>query len=143
LPTQIQNHIHLQALTAAAEDGVFHVRHGTLDETPNIPVIMERAVTGKLHVHRLLDNTGALIQFREDRFTLICTQAERDAALALAGQTMYYIPIYHPDNGETANHTAARIKCVLTIRPGSVTNIDASCQYWTVAIDLANDQAVP
>ena len=136
----VQDHCHLQALTANAEDDKFHIRMGTLDDTPIVPLVVDRALDSTLLYHRVLDNNGVPVVIDNKSMVIFCTsRAEVDALIALVARPIYFIPIDHADDGNTSGHTAARKQIVMAIRPGTVTNIDPACQYWQVGIELTDN----
>ncbi|HID61360.1 MAG TPA: hypothetical protein EYP49_01235 [Anaerolineae bacterium] len=112
--------------------------HESWDSTPLVAVTTERSLTGKLHIHRLVDASGNPIQFCADRMTLLCTLAEMQTVKALAGKTIYYVSNYHDD----ANLASYTITGVLVIQPGGITNIDPAGDWWRVNIEIVDDDAV-
>lgn len=133
----IQNHVHIQLKTDAAESGVYYVRHGTLDATPLVPLTVDRALNMSLHVHRVLDSSGKPRIFENSVMQIsFASKTEIDALVSMSAREIYFIPHDHPDTGDVSAHTAARREVVMIVKPGSVTNIDTSMQYWTAAIEI-------
>ncbi len=129
-------------MDGSAEDGEYHALHGSLDQTPWIPLAIERGVTGKLFTHRLMDTQGDPLSFNADAMTLMCTNAEKNAILTLMGKACYYIPLSHSAAGDTAGHATDRINIVLAIKAGGVQNIDPACTYWKVGIEINDNEVV-
>jgi len=142
----MHDHIHLDTADPPVE--TYAVEHGSLDATPGVAVVMERAVTGKLHIHRL-ESGGNIVQFLADRLQLRATRAEKDTLIALAGKTVYYAPHYHDDDEDGAGSlkawSAASVyvkRAVAMFQPGSIVNRDPLAEFWFVAIALTDDSAV-
>jgi len=137
MPTQ--NHIHITPYSQGASDEgyQYRVRQGSLDQTPFIPVVMERSITAKLHVHRLLDGDGDPVQFVGDAMLLMVTNDELNALLSVLATDVWYVPIIHPDDGE--DHTTYAKQCVFTAKPGSVSNVDPMCTWWTIAVEFTDN----
>lgn len=93
-------------------------------------VSSERGITGKLHIHRVLE-TGVVKQWRDYPYTLICTHAEYRALRLLVGKVVYFMPHYR-DDGDVANYRFV----VLFESMGDETPFDANLDYWKVAIRL-------
>jgi hypothetical protein len=116
----------------------YNVLADSWDHTPNVMMANERSVTGKLHVHRIVDGSGDPYQFEEDKVTIMATLAEMAVLRALIGKTVYYVCPYHdPDN--LANYV---VTTVLVINPGGVANVDPMCTYWRVTCEFLDDSTV-
>jgi len=137
----IQDHCHIQLKTGSAESGAYHVRQGTLDDTPLVPATIDRALNMKLHLHCVLDDAGAPRRFNNAVMQInFASKAEIDVLVNSSAREVYYIPHDHSDTGDESGHIADRRPVVMLVKPGSVTNIDTSMQYWTAAIEIiAND----
>ncbi len=136
MAVQIQNHIHLGTTLDAdnAPIGKYSVRFGGLDETPDVPLTIDRAITGALHVHILPDGSGNPKQYTSGRYTLLVQQADLAGLISLFGKIVYYCPITHPDDGES--HLSYRKSVVVTIKPGGMAPLTPAGEWWTVAIEL-------
>jgi hypothetical protein len=132
----IQSHIHLD--TDDPPTAEYPVAMGTLDFTADVLLSMERGVTGKLHVHRVVDGGGDPYQFVADACTLLLTQAQMATVKALAGKAVYYVPNRHDDDDVGSYATA----CILVIPTGGITNIDPMGDWWRVQIQVADNETV-
>ena len=136
----VQDHIHLQALTGGAESGIYHIKQMSLDDTPTIPMTIDRALNSTLWYHRVLDTSGLPVIISNQSFTLInMTVAQKEALFLLAARPIYYIPVDHSATGDSAGHTVDRQTILLAIKPGSVTSIDPiQQQYWQASVEITN-----
>jgi len=133
---EIQDHIYLD--TSNPPTATYPVAAEGLDWTPLVSVVTERSLTGKLHIHRLVDGSDDPVSFRSDRLRLIATLAQMLVLRGMSGKTVYYVPNYHdPDN--LANYTH---ESVLIIPEGSIANIDPMCTYWFMNVRLVDDEAI-
>lgn len=146
MAAEFHDHIHLDTSNPPA--ATYVVTHGTLDATPMVPVVVDRALTGKLHTHRLVDDEGDPVQFNGDRMRLKLTWAEMVTVRSLAARTAYYVPHYHDDDedGEGSleewGESEYVVRCLLVLRPGAITNLDPKAGFWLVNIELVDDSAV-
>lgn len=132
----IQDHIYLD--TSNPPTDTYPVAAEGLDWTPMVAVTTERSLTGKLHIHRLVDGGGDPVSFRSDRLRLITTLAQMLTLRGASGKTVYYVPNYHdPDNLAAYTHES-----ILVIPEGAITNIDPMCTYWFVSVRLVDDEAI-
>lgn len=90
----------------------------------------ERGITGKLHVHRVLE-TGIVKQWRDYPYTLLCTHAEYRALRLLIGKVVYFMPHYR-DDGDVANYRFV----VLFQSMMEEIPLPADLAYWRVSIHL-------
>lgn len=139
----VMDHIHLD--TDDPPTAEYPVSHGTLDLTPNVVVMTERSLTGKLHTHRLLDGADPQA-FCTDRIRLKLTLAEMLVVKALAGKRVYYAANYHDDDEDGAGslkswaaNSVYVIRAVAMLRPGAVTNIDPKGAFWYVNVEFVDD----
>jgi len=141
----IQDHIHLG--TNNPPTTTYPALHKSLDWTPQVAVAFDRALTGKLHTHRLVSGADP-IQFRSDRVRTKLTLAEMLVVKALAGKTLYYVFNYHDDNEDGAGSLKTWptsdyvVRGVLMLRRGSVTNLYPKAAYWLMNIEIVDDDAV-
>lgn len=136
----IQSHIHLDTANPPVVE--YSAQMGSLDFTANTAVTFERGITGQLHTHRLLTGSNP-VQFDEDRETLICTLAEMLVVKALAGKRVYYVPNYHDDAAMGTWSTSSYIiRGLLVIAQGAITNFDPSGEWWSIAIQIIDDDKV-
>ena len=143
MAVEMHDHIHLDTDNPPADE--YKVAHGTLDHTPNVPVELERALTGKLHVHRLVDGDGDPVQFQSDKLRMKLTYAEMVAVTGMAGKMVYYAFNYHDDDEESGAldvwpDSSYVVRSLLLVR--QVTNLDPRAAYWYVTIELVDDDAV-
>ena len=136
MAASIQDHIHLDTSTPPTTEYYVKWPEGW-DYTPQLEVIYERGLTGKLLVHRLVDDSGDPIQFDEDILTLTITLAEMITLRALAGKAMYYVPNLHDD----ASLSSYIETCYFDIRPGMAL-IDPMGSYWSIQIQIHDNEAV-
>lgn len=92
----------------------------------------ERGITGKLHVHRVLE-TGVVKQFRDYPYTLICTHAEYRALRLLLGKVVYFMPHYRDDADVATYRFVVLFQSMIEDTP-----FDANLDYWKVAIHLVD-----
>lgn len=142
MANDIRDHIHIHGLDETAEAGEYHVLQGTWDATPLVPMASERGFTGKLHVHRLLDDVGDVIHFTADTMGILATKVEMHTLVDLIGCDIYFIGLDHPETGDTTAHAAERISAVLAIKAGTVVNVDPACQYWKLGIEILDNERV-
>ena len=141
----IQDHIHLG--TDNPPTNIYPVVDGTLDLTPGVQVAFDRGLTGVLHTHRLVDDSGNPVQFCNDKMRLRLTLAEMLVVKELIGKTVYYVPNYHDDveDGDSLDvwpDSDYVVRGVLMVQPGSLTNINAMCTHWLLAVEIVDDSAV-
>ena len=108
------------------------------DHTPSVMMAHERSVTGKLHVHRIVDGSGDPYQFEEDKVTILASLSDMSTLRALVGKTVYYVCPYHdPDNLDDYVITTT-----LVISSGGIVNVDPMCTYWRVNCEFLDDSTV-
>ena len=116
----------------------YNVLHGSWDHTPVVPVVSERSVTGKLHIHRVVDGGGDPYLFEQDTCTIRVSLTEMLTLRALSGNAVYYIPNYHdPDDLPSSVITG-----YLIIKDGGIVNIDPCGTYWNVSFEILDDSTV-
>ncbi len=144
MAVEMHDHIHLD--TDNPPTDTYKVAHGTLDHTPNVPVAVERALNGKLHVHTLADDSGDPIPFQSDKLRMKLTYAEMVALTGMAGKTVYYAFNYHDDDEDGGGSldiwpdSSYVVRSILLVR--QVTNMDPRASHWLVTIELIDDDAV-
>jgi hypothetical protein len=143
MAASIQNHVHLD--TDDPPTATYKAEHGSLDTTPAVAVVTERALTGKLHTHRLLSGAEP-VQFRSDALQIRATLAQMLTLRGLAGKRVYYAPHYHDDDengaGSLKAWSASSLyvnRVVLTYRPGSLVNRNPAADLWLVTIEMVDD----
>ena len=102
-------------------------------------VFTERSLTGKLHIHKLLDGTDPKV-FDGRRYKMLLTgQSEVSQLAADLGKVIYFMPNYR-DEGDIATYRSI----VLFKSMRDVTAVDASETYFYATIELeeATDQSV-
>ncbi len=138
----VQNHVHFQLASDGAEVNQYHVKFdGSWDNTPVIPLVVDRALDTTLHYATVLTDSGVPKVLANQKMTLsFMTTAEKDKLLTLIARPISFIPIDHSDDGNTNGHLADRKPVILALRPGSVVAMDAACTYWCAGIEvIAND----
>lgn len=134
----IQSHCHLDVDNPPTAE--YSVMHGSWDHTPHVGVMVERSVTGVAHVHRLVDGTGAPIQFQNERFTLLnLTLAEMVTVMGLIGRTVYFNSNYH----DAAAHAGTVVTGVLLVEPGGIQNVSpCATTGWNIQCRIEDTGAV-
>lgn len=118
----------------------YAVQHGAWDYAPEVLIASARSVTGKLHVHRVVNNSGVPYQFSHDRITLLgLTLAQMLTVKGLAGKRVYYVPNYHDD----AALTPYIITGYLIIGAGAIQNVDPMGTFWNIQGEILDDDTVP
>ncbi len=136
----IQGHIHLQLTTDPAEANEFHVKFdGMWDETPSIPVVVDRALDATLHYARILDNSGEPKRINNSRMTLLLEKSQVAMLLNLVAKPICFIPIDHSNDGDSSGHTADRRPVIIILKPNSLTPIDVGGMYWNVGIEVIDN----
>ncbi len=137
----VQNHVHFQRLSETnVEANKYHIRFdGSWDDTPTIPVTVDRALDTTLHYATVLDSSGEPKRVENSRMTIsFMTRAEADALIALIARPIYFIPIDHSDDGDT-DHATDRRQVVLMLKPNSLVPMDAACTYWCLGIEIIDN----
>lgn len=96
-------------------------------------VVSERSITGKLHVHRLMDGSTPEL-FKDYNYILILTRTELANLIADAGRTVYFMPNYRDDT-DTATYRSKVLFESLT----NVRNIDPFLDYYQATIYLRDN----
>lgn len=110
MAVQAQDHIHIDTdLEGAPENSPTNKYTALSPEQRQHRAHMahEYAVDATLMTHKVTDSGD--VQISSSRtYKLKVTRAEHDALLADLGHRVYFVPNYHPDDGE--DHTAYRIQ---------------------------------
>jgi len=144
MAAEVHDHVHLD--TDNPPTAEYPSLHGTLDWTPQVAVVTEHSLTGKLHVHRLVDDEGAPVQYRSDRMRLKLSLAKMLTVKDLAGKTVYFAFNYHDDNENGAAALKAWpdsdyvVKAVLQVL--GITNLNPKADFWFINIGLEDEGAV-
>ncbi len=93
-------------------------------------VTSERGITGKLHVHRVLE-TGVVKQWRDYPYTLMCTHSEYRALRLLLGKVLYFMPHYRDDADVATYRFVVLFQSMIEEAP-----YDPHLDYWRVGIRL-------
>jgi hypothetical protein len=96
-------------------------------------VVSERGITGKLHVHRLMDGASPEV-FKDYNYVLIMTRAQLATLVGDVGKTVYFMPNYR-DDGDVATY---RFKVFFESATG-IKNIDPFLQYYQSTIYLRDN----
>jgi len=121
-------------LTGNLPTNAYAVRTEGLEDVYSPVVATDRSITGKLHVHRLMDGTDPEV-FRDYRYTLILTRDELTRLVEDLGRTVYFMPHWRD---EGAGFAAYRFK-VLFERLTNVRNVDPMTDYWSATIYLRDN----
>lgn len=108
MATQAQTHLHLDTdLEGAPENSPTNKYTALVPEQRQSQALIahERAVDGTLMTHKVTDS-GDVVVTNSRTYKLLVTQTEYDALLADLGHLVYFVPNYHPDDGE--DHTVYR-----------------------------------
>lgn len=132
MAAEIQDHIHLSTSTPPSTE--YKVYLEGYDPSERTPLVLERAVTGKLHAHRLF-SSGSVKHLVEHTLRLKLTLAEKETIMSLAGRHVYYVPNYHDD----ADLSSYIVPCVLTTKPQGVRAVNAEGSHWIVVVTLVDD----
>ncbi|KKL91712.1 hypothetical protein LCGC14_1891940, partial [marine sediment metagenome] len=96
-------------------------------------VFTERALTGKLHIHRLLDDSDPKV-FDGRRYKVLLTgQAEVSQLAADLGKTVYFMANYR-DEGDVATYRSV----MLFKSMRDVTAVDPSETYFSCSVELVS-----
>ena len=136
MPYGIQDICYLDTVNPPV--ATYNVLHGSWDHTPEVPIVFERSVTGKLHTHRVVDGVGDPYQFEQDKCTIRVSLTEMLTLRGLIGRQVYFIPNYHNDGDITDNMVTG----YLSINSGGIVNIDPIGIYWNVTFQIMDDSTV-
>jgi hypothetical protein len=102
-------------------------------------IFSERSLTGKLHVHKLLEDVSNTKVFSGRKYKLLLTAAEKDQIAADVGEIVYFMP-HRRDEGDVANY-----RFVMLFRSmQDVIGVDPCREYFyaTVELESADDNEV-
>ena len=126
----MQDHIHIDTVSPPVDEYTVYKEGYSADlDTPFIP---ERAVSGKLHAHRLFEGSSVK-QFIAHSMRLRLVLAEKLVIFALAAQPVYYVPNYHDDD----DLPSYIVPCYLVVEKSMV--LDPTAEHWVVAIRMVDD----
>lgn len=97
-------------------------------------VATDRGITGKLHVHRLMDGADPEV-FRDYHYVLILTRAELAQLVGDVGRTVYFMPHYRDEGVGFAPY---RFK-VLFEQLTNIRNIDPQLTWYMGTIYLRDN----
>ena len=126
----MQDHCHLY--TGTASDTTYPVYHDGYVPNLDTPLMIERAITGKAHAHRLFV-AGEIKQFVAHTMRLKLLLAEKETIVALAGKQVYYIPNYHDDD----DLPSYIVPCYLRVDGQQALNSVGS--HWIVQVTFADN----
>ena len=131
MAASIQNHCHLDTVNPPV--ATYSVISGSWDVTLDVPLVMERGLTGLLHYHRILDEGGDVVQFEGERFTIRrATLAQMLTLRGLAGKVVYYVSPYHDEASLTV------VSAILVVPRGGIVNLDPMGTLWNVQVELTD-----
>jgi hypothetical protein len=95
-----------------------------------------RSLTGYPHVHRLVDDLGALKVYCDSKVAILANNdnSEYDELKRINGQDCYFIPIEHPDDSDIVGHGNYAISVVPKIDNEKA--LDPMLQWWLVTVSL-------
>lgn len=118
------------ALAGVLPASSWYVIHEAHREYNYAAVQSERGITGKLHIHRVLE-LGSVKQWRDYPYTLICTHEEYRNLRTLLGKVVYFMPHYR-DEGDVATYRHV----VLFQSMVEEAPYNPVLEYWRVGIRL-------
>jgi hypothetical protein len=130
---QLNDHCHLD--TNSPPTATYHVMHQGYDPHEQVPMAVERTLTGKLKAHLLLDSSGDPVQLTSHAMTLMVSQAEKTTLESLIGKPVYYIPNWH-DDSDQASYV---ISCKFNVQRGGMIPVDPKGTYWYVQLEILDD----
>lgn len=97
-----------------------------------VPIVTRRALTGKLHIHRVMDSGTPINPYllKDFNYELILTRAEYIALQALIGKILYFMPHYR-DEADTDYRSVVVLVSVSEAMP-----YDPYLTYYRIAIHL-------
>jgi hypothetical protein len=144
----LQNHIHLMLPTQTMTTPEIHelwsfsVLGPTagLVESPTKYIVHQRSLTGKSHIHRLVDDSGDPKLYNDLNHILsMITATKYNNLIDLSGTICYYIGIDHPTYVDGSEHTdpvQSGSWSVILLPITGVKPIDPSIQYRIMQIKL-------
>jgi hypothetical protein len=111
-------------------DKGYKVLHDGLEEKYEPIMVTERALTGKMHIHRLTD-AGSPMLIDGYRYTLILTLAEKIQLASDVGKTVYFMQHYR-DDADPGTYRKVMLFRSIT----EVENFDPMLEYWRATIEL-------
>lgn len=94
-------------------------------------VMTERALTGKLHVHRIQSNGDTLV-YNGIQYVALLTREEKDNLSADLGHVVYFMPHYRDEGAGYATY-----RSLMFFRSMSdLKRLDPMETYWTAVITL-------
>jgi hypothetical protein len=102
-----------------------------LEDLKEPAVLTERALTGRLHIHRVMDSGDPLV-FDGHRYELFLTRAELDLLKADLARTVYFMPNYRDEGAGWETYREVVFFQSLT----GIRNIDPEVDYWRAVIEL-------
>lgn len=120
-------------LTGIIPTNTYDVSAEGLEDIYAPAVVTERGLTGKLHVHRLMDGADPDV-FKDYRYVLFLTRAQLAALVGDVGRTLYFMPHYRDDADVATYRFIVFFESVTSIR-----NIDPFLQYYQATIYLRDN----
>ena len=120
-------------LTGIIPTNAYDVSAEGLEDVYAPAVVTERGVTGKLHVHRLMDGVDPDV-FRDYSYVLILTRAQLATLVGDVGRTLYFMPHYRDDADVATYRFIVFFESMTGIR-----NIDPFLQYYQATIYLRDN----
>jgi len=115
-------------LTGIIPTNAYDVAADGLEDVYAPAVVTERGITGKLHVHRLMDGVSPE-KFQDYNYGLILTRAQLATLVGDVGKTVYFMPHYRDD----ADVATYRFK-VFFESASNIRNIDTFREYYRATI---------
>lgn len=97
-----------------------------------VPIVTRRSLTGKLHIHRVMDSGTPTIPYllKDYNYELILTRDEYITLHALVGKILYFMPHYR-DEADVAYRSVVVMVSVSEAMP-----YDPMLTYWRIAVHL-------
>ena len=134
LHTTIRLDVEVGGVVANCPDNEYKVLFEGAEDIFGPAVSVERSITGKLHVHRLMDGSNPVV-FDDHHFTLKLTRAELVTLTADVGRTMYFMPHYRDEGAAWATY---RFIVLLESMTG-VRGINAMQEHFLATIYLRDN----
>lgn len=122
-------------LTGILPTNTYGVVYDGLEQIYQPAITIERSLTGKAHVHRVLDS-GTPVVFDGHQYRLLLTLAEKEQLAADIGKVCYFMPHYRDE-------ADVDYRVVVTFRAmRDVKNIDPMLRWWYATIELEQTDGV-
>lgn len=139
MATQAQDHLHLDpGLEGAPEYSPTNKYTALVPETRSAMahIAIEFAVDATLMTHKVTDG-GLAVVSEGRRYRLKVTRDELDYLIADLGELVYFVPHYHPDDGEDHRpyRVAAQFRTLSDVQ--SREHADLATYYCTIELQIS------